>query len=41
MNRIDVRNPSKALDATGRKVIRLDELVVDRNKREDSSLGAL
>ena len=35
MNRIHVRKPSRVLGATRRKVIKLEEVVVDRNKRED------
>jgi hypothetical protein len=35
VNRIHVRKPSRVLGATGRKVIKREELVVERNKRED------
>jgi hypothetical protein len=35
VNRIHARKPSRVLDATRRKVIKPEEVVVDRNKRED------
>jgi hypothetical protein len=35
VNRIHVRNPSRVLGVTRRKVIKLEEVVVERNRKED------